>query len=242
MMRSTELWEMSRSCQSATFSNAAWALARTTRARPQICSQPTGLRLCGMAELPRCPLAKGSSASRTSVRCRWRISSAIFSSVAAMIASVATYCAWRSRWITCEATGVAARPRRRQMASSTSRAQMRGVAHRAGNFADGHLPAPLRRKRSMLRRFSVVPVGDLEAKGDGLGMHAVGAADLRRVLKFARARSEHFAEAHQALLDDSRGVAQLQRLRGVHHVIRGQAVVQPARRVRDRQWFRRRPA
>ena len=30
------------------------ALARTTRARPQICSQLTGLRLCGIAELPRC--------------------------------------------------------------------------------------------------------------------------------------------------------------------------------------------
>jgi hypothetical protein len=54
MMRSTELCEMSRSCQSAMFSNAAPALARTTRARPQTCSLDTGLRLCGMAELPRC--------------------------------------------------------------------------------------------------------------------------------------------------------------------------------------------
>ena len=90
MTRSTELCEMSRSCHSAIFSSAAWALARTTRARPQICSLPTGLRLCGIAELPRCSPPKGSSASRTSVRCRWRISSAICSSEAATIASVLT--------------------------------------------------------------------------------------------------------------------------------------------------------
>ena len=70
--------------------NAASMFERTSRARPQICSQLTGLRLCGMAELPRCPAANGSSASRTSVRCRWRISSAIFSSVAAIRASVET--------------------------------------------------------------------------------------------------------------------------------------------------------
>ena len=34
MMRSTELWLMSRSCQRATFSSAATALPRSTRARP----------------------------------------------------------------------------------------------------------------------------------------------------------------------------------------------------------------
>ena len=43
MMRSTELCEMSRSCQSATFSKAASMFERTTRARPQICSQVTGI-------------------------------------------------------------------------------------------------------------------------------------------------------------------------------------------------------
>ena len=43
------------SCHSAIFSNAACAFARTTRARPQICSQVTGLRLWGIAELPFCP-------------------------------------------------------------------------------------------------------------------------------------------------------------------------------------------
>ena len=86
--RSTEEWEMSRSCQSATFSSAAWAFARTTRAKPQICSAVMGLRLCGMAEEPFCSGEKYSSTSRTSVRCKPRTSSAIFSSEAAATASV----------------------------------------------------------------------------------------------------------------------------------------------------------
>ena len=47
---------------------------RTTRARPVTFSVSTGLRLCGIDELPFWPSEKNSSASRTSVRCRWRIS------------------------------------------------------------------------------------------------------------------------------------------------------------------------
>ena len=50
----------------------------------------------------------------------------------------------------------------------------------------------------MLRRFSANQLAILQAKGDGLGVNAVGAADLRRVLKFARALFEHFAEALQS--------------------------------------------
>ena len=66
---------MSRSCQRATFSTAAVALPRSTRARPVMRSVVIGLRLCGIALEPFCwPARKGSSASRTSVRCRWRIS------------------------------------------------------------------------------------------------------------------------------------------------------------------------
>jgi hypothetical protein len=70
IMRSTELWLMSRSCQRATFSSAGIAAARTTRARPQRFSLRIGFRLWGIAELPFCPAVKGSSASRTSVRCQ----------------------------------------------------------------------------------------------------------------------------------------------------------------------------
>ena len=61
---------MSRSCQSGTFSRPTSALARTTRASPQILSATFGLRLCGIADEPFIPLPKGSSTSRTSVRAR----------------------------------------------------------------------------------------------------------------------------------------------------------------------------
>ena len=77
MMRSTDECEMSRSCHSATSSSAACRLPRSTRARPQSCSDFIGLRLCGIALEPFCsPSRNASSASRTSVRWRWRISSA----------------------------------------------------------------------------------------------------------------------------------------------------------------------
>ena len=50
--RSAEECEMSRSCQSATFSRPTIEAARTTRASPQIRSATTGFRLCGIAEEP----------------------------------------------------------------------------------------------------------------------------------------------------------------------------------------------
>ncbi len=43
---------------------------------PQIRSATIGFRLCGIADDPFCPLPNGSSTSRTSVRARWRISTA----------------------------------------------------------------------------------------------------------------------------------------------------------------------
>ena len=61
IIRSTDEWEISRSCHSATSSNAACAFERTTRARPQICSETTGLRLWGMADEPFWPSENGSS-------------------------------------------------------------------------------------------------------------------------------------------------------------------------------------
>ena len=61
MIRSAPEWLMSRSCQSATFSTAAWALPRSTRASPVIRSVVIGLRLWGIALEPFCaPERKGS--------------------------------------------------------------------------------------------------------------------------------------------------------------------------------------
>ncbi len=63
-----------------------------------------------MAEEPFWPAEKNSSASSTSVRCRWRISVASRSSEEATTASVAKYMAWRSRGITCVEIGSGVRP------------------------------------------------------------------------------------------------------------------------------------
>ena len=74
---------MSRSCQSATSCRPASRLERTTRARPLIVSAEIGLRLCGIADEPFWPGLKPSRTSATSVRWRWRSSTATSSHVAA---------------------------------------------------------------------------------------------------------------------------------------------------------------
>ena len=111
---------MSRSCQSATFSSPTSAAPRTTRASPQIRSATIGLRLCGIADEPFWPLPNGSSTSRTSVRARWRISSANRSSDAASSASAISSSACRSRWRICVELGAGSRPSRSQAIRSTS--------------------------------------------------------------------------------------------------------------------------
>ena len=95
-MRSTEEWLISRSCQRALFSKAAKAFVRKSLASPLICSVTIGFFLCGIADDPFCPLLKFSSASRTSVLCRCRISIEIFSMVDATIAKVERYSDIRS--------------------------------------------------------------------------------------------------------------------------------------------------
>ena len=138
MMRSTLLWLMSRSCQRATFSSAATALPRSTRARPVRRSQVMGLRLCGMALLPFWPLVKGSSASSTSVRCRCRNSAAQRSMLAPTRASVVMNSAWMSRWMTCVAMGAGRRPSLLADIRLDLGREMRAGADRAGKLADGH--------------------------------------------------------------------------------------------------------
>ena len=80
------------------------------RASPVRFSESTGLRLCGIAEEPFWPGEKYSSASSTSVRCRWRISVASRSIEEATTPSVAKYMAWRSRGITWVETGSTVSP------------------------------------------------------------------------------------------------------------------------------------
>ena len=69
-----------------------------------------GFFLWGMADEPFCPLPKASAASPTSLRCRWRISTASRSIAPAMTPSTAKYIAWRSRGMTWVETGSGASP------------------------------------------------------------------------------------------------------------------------------------
>ncbi|MNZ42490.1 hypothetical protein D3C78_600650 [compost metagenome] len=72
-----------------------WALAR--RASTTTCSQPSGLRLCGIVLLPICCCVQPTSTSPISQRFKVRISSATRASEAVTMASVLTNSVTRSR-------------------------------------------------------------------------------------------------------------------------------------------------
>ncbi len=86
------------------------SVERISRDSPVRFSDSTGLRLCGIAEEPFWPGEKYSSASRNSVRCRWRISVASRSMPAAISARVMKNWAWRSRGMICVEIGSGSRP------------------------------------------------------------------------------------------------------------------------------------
>ena len=120
MIRSTEEWEMSRSCHSATSSSPACALPRSTRASPTSCSDLIGLRLWGIALDPFWPAPNGSLTSPTSVLARLRISVANRSIPAPATAIVLSSSAWRSRGTTWVDTGSRSSPSLRSTRSSKS--------------------------------------------------------------------------------------------------------------------------
>ena len=127
MTRSTDECEMSRSCQSATFSSAAMAVAAHAAARARRSARSRSDCACAASPTsPSGPCANGSSTSPISVFCRPRISSANFSSDAAVMASAVISSACRSRWMTCDETGAGSSPSRRQ----TSRLDRRAAGAR----------------------------------------------------------------------------------------------------------------
>ena len=124
--------------------------------------------------------------------------------------------------------GAVASPSRSQIFCFDFRAEVRAGSHGAGNFSDGDLLRGHLKAREVAAIFRV-PVGDLQAEGDRFGVNAVGAADFRRVFEFPGASFEHIAELLERFFDQLRSFADQQRLRGVHHVIGREAVMQPAR-------------
>ena len=87
-----------------------------------------------------------------------------------------------------------------------------------------------RRRRRSRRAAARRPAEQLQAERGRLGVDAVRAADHRRVAVLDRARLDSGERRSSAGRADRARVAQLQRERGVDHVGRRQAVVEPARR------------
>src|SRR5579884_2055351 len=198
---------MSRSCQSATFSSPTSACERTTRASPQIRSATTGLRLCGIADEPFWPRPNGSCTSPTSVRARWRISSAKKSSEDARTASAASSSAWRSRWRICVEVGAGSSPSRSHAIRSSS-----------GSVA-AYVPPAHELER---------PAGELEPERRRLGVDAVRASHLERLALLLRAGGDDGEGAVDSLEDQRSRLPDLERERGVDDVGGGEAVVEPA--------------
>ena len=154
---------MSRSCHRATFSSPTVANPRRTRASPETRSQRAGLRLWGMEEEPWRPLSKGSSASSTSVRCRWRISVANLSREDPITARVHSSWAWRSRCTIWLETGSTASPRVAQTCSSTSGGTLAWVPT-APEILPTAISSRARSRRCTLRRISSTHSRSLKPK------------------------------------------------------------------------------
>ena len=178
-------------------------------------------------EEPFCPLRNGSSASRTSVRWRWRSSVAKRSSPAPASAIACSSSAWRSRATTCVETGSRSSP----IASSTRDSN-------SGDVAEYVPTAPRDRADRRLRERALQALGvavrlereagELDPERRRLGVHAVRAPDAQRLAVLARPRGERRDERARARHDDLAGALELQRQRRVEHVARRQPVVDPA--------------
>ena len=101
-------------------------------------------------------------------------------------------------------------------------------SHRARKLPDPHVFGRRSKSRDIALRLRV-PVRQLEAKRNGLGVNAVRASHHGRVFEFPRAAFEHLRQPLQILRNQRRGLRDEQRLRRVNHVIRGESVMKPAR-------------
>ena len=230
--RSTEEWEMSRSCHSATFSSAGTTWERTRRARPVRFSLSTGLRLWGMALEPFCPGWKNSSASRTSLRWRWRTSVASRSTPDAVTASAAKKAAWRSRGMTCVLTGSTCEAEAFGDEGLHARVHAGEGADRAGDGAGRDLGP--RRDEAGAVALELGPVaGELQAEGGRLGVDAVAAADRGRAAVLPRALLQRREQGVEIGEEQVGGARQLHGEAGVEHVGGRHALVHEARALAD---------
>ena len=203
IIRSTEECEMSLSCQSATFSSAGMTAERTTRASPVRFSVSTGLRLCGMAEEPFWPAEKNSSASRNSVRCKCRISTASRSTPLAITPSTAKNMACRSRGITCVECGLGREAQLLRHMGLDAGIDAGERADGAGNGAGRNLRPRGLQAGAVAGEFGIVP-GQLDAEGGGLRVDSVATADTEREFVLVSLLSSGQTEADQGRPEECR--------------------------------------
>ena len=218
---------MSRSCHSVTFSSAGTTAARTMRARPVRFSLSTGFRLCGIAEEPFWPGWKNSSASRTSLRCRWRTSVASRSMPLAITPRVQKNAAWRSRGMIWVETGSACSPSLSGDVFFHARIEMREGADRAADRGHGDLRPRGDQARAVAGELGVV-AGELQAERGRFGVDAVAAADGQGVFVLERARLQRRQHGVEVRQQQVGRLGQLHRQAGVQHVGTGHALVHEA--------------
>ena len=228
--RSTDECEMSRSCHSATFSNAAWQLARSEPRQPddllaadrialvrhrRRALLPLGERLLDLADLGLLQAAdlerellerRGGDGER---RQQLRVTIAL------------DHLRRHRGRLEPEPPADVGLDRRRQV---------REGADRAGELADADRRPGAAHALDVAAELGV-PQRQLQAERHRLGVDAVGAADhRRRPVLDARGRARRRTSAVEVRQNHVAGLAHLQRLRGVDDVRRGHAEVQPARR------------
>ena len=217
---------MSRSCHSATFSTAALALPRSTRARPVMRSDVIGLRLCGIALEPFCAGAKRLldlahlGALEVADLRRERSSPAPASAIAC------SSWAWRSRATTCVETGSRCSPSRASTRSSNC-GEVAAYVPTAPEIAPTATCAIARSSRSTLRRASI-------AKPASFSPNVVGSActpcvrPMQTVSTCSRARCESASASSRAPVRTISPAARSCRPGCVEHVAERQAEVNPA--------------
>ena len=182
-----------------------------------ICSQPIGLRLCGIAEEPFWPLPNGSSTSPISVFCRPRISSG------ELLERGRGNRQRRHQLGVPIALDDLRRHRRRLEAEAAAdaslnvRIEVRERADRAGQFPDRDHVAGAQDAVEVALQLGV-PQRQLEAERHRFGVHAVRPADHRRAPVLLGAGAHGVHQRGDPLDDEAAGLAHLKRLGGVDDV------------------------
>src|SRR5262249_58376312 len=94
------------------------------------------------------------------------------------------------------------------------------------DLPDAHLFPRLGEAADLAANFSV-PVGELETESRRFGVYSVGAADADGVTELLGAGAENMVQRLEASGDRSGSLLDLEGLRGIDHVVGGEAVVEP---------------